>query len=431
MSITTSCPSCKALFRLPENLAGQPVRCQKCEQIFTVPMLVTGVPAPPAPVAPEPPPEDFAPATIAEEEPKIDIVVEGKAKKEESAKPPALPKNAAVPKAPAAPLPPPRLAGLLWTLVPLALFLLGMIGAGGFAAIWVATHLGPPLRSAANPDRIDRKGNVNDGAFDHKKQADGLVVAEVKKDKGVVELKEARPVVPAQIFVDFNNRGFVQDRTDLPAWVEHGKWGNDGPYRLYRIHLKQGLNYTFGANGLADQKGQGCAPRLRILDGDLVVADKTAVVFVDHVSLSYQPTRTGDHFVWITTAERLPGQFTINVGLTPTKNILVVRDGKGRYDDERALDATDATEPNAVGGRPFKTYHLHLNAGETCKIDMSSKDFLSTLTLFDPNGQRVESAVSMRNASVVHIARQGGTYRIHAAATQSKDRGAYTLRISP
>lgn len=37
MPISTTCPNCKALFRLAEELAGKTVRCQRCENIFVVP----------------------------------------------------------------------------------------------------------------------------------------------------------------------------------------------------------------------------------------------------------------------------------------------------------------------------------------------------------------------------------------------------------
>ena len=67
MPITTSCPGCKSLFRLPDDLAGEEVRCQKCARVFVVPMPITGTTEPSvvAPEAPtEAPPED-APSEAA------------------------------------------------------------------------------------------------------------------------------------------------------------------------------------------------------------------------------------------------------------------------------------------------------------------------------------------------------------------------------
>jgi predicted Zn finger-like uncharacterized protein len=51
MSISTTCPSCKALFRLPDNMAGKKVKCQKCANVFVVPaaaeeMTVAGTSVP-------------------------------------------------------------------------------------------------------------------------------------------------------------------------------------------------------------------------------------------------------------------------------------------------------------------------------------------------------------------------------------------------
>src|SRR5207248_1660944 len=76
MAISTLCPGCKALFRLPDELAGKQVKCQKCGQRFMVPGIGAGAapvvvssaaalstvadvvakpPEPPAPVAPPQP----------------------------------------------------------------------------------------------------------------------------------------------------------------------------------------------------------------------------------------------------------------------------------------------------------------------------------------------------------------------------------------
>lgn len=50
MPITTSCPKCKARFRLAEETAGKQVRCQKCNDVFVVPafdgMATSAYPAP-------------------------------------------------------------------------------------------------------------------------------------------------------------------------------------------------------------------------------------------------------------------------------------------------------------------------------------------------------------------------------------------------
>jgi predicted Zn finger-like uncharacterized protein len=49
MAITTTCPNCKARFRLAEELAGKKVRCQKCEGIFEVPIFDGSMGTPTAP----------------------------------------------------------------------------------------------------------------------------------------------------------------------------------------------------------------------------------------------------------------------------------------------------------------------------------------------------------------------------------------------
>jgi predicted Zn finger-like uncharacterized protein len=146
MPITTSCPGCKSLFRLPEDLAGQEVRCQKCAQLFVVPMPITGatdpsVVAPEAPPAAPPstaPPEE-APSAAAQapQTPAEDVVMTTLAAPNEGKpKPPPVPKTF---------VPPERPASVVGALVLLLLFLMAIFGTGAFATIWIVTHLSPPL----------------------------------------------------------------------------------------------------------------------------------------------------------------------------------------------------------------------------------------------------------------------------------------------
>src|SRR5436309_14819622 len=62
MAISTLCTGCRSLLRLPDELAGKQVRCQKCNQLFMVPGLLAIQPAksPPTP-PPAPPPAVSAP----------------------------------------------------------------------------------------------------------------------------------------------------------------------------------------------------------------------------------------------------------------------------------------------------------------------------------------------------------------------------------
>jgi predicted Zn finger-like uncharacterized protein len=57
MPIATTCPSCHAMFRLADEMAGKRVRCQKCAGVFVVPAADSGMTMPgasvPAPQEPE------------------------------------------------------------------------------------------------------------------------------------------------------------------------------------------------------------------------------------------------------------------------------------------------------------------------------------------------------------------------------------------
>ena len=37
MAVEATCPGCKEFFRLPDNLAGKQVCCQRCQTLWTVP----------------------------------------------------------------------------------------------------------------------------------------------------------------------------------------------------------------------------------------------------------------------------------------------------------------------------------------------------------------------------------------------------------
>jgi predicted Zn finger-like uncharacterized protein len=54
MPISTTCPNCKAIFRLADELAGKKVKCQKCESLFVVPTGVAGTMVPGARLPEEP-----------------------------------------------------------------------------------------------------------------------------------------------------------------------------------------------------------------------------------------------------------------------------------------------------------------------------------------------------------------------------------------
>src|SRR5260370_20643166 len=148
MPITTSCPGCKSLFRLPDDLAGQEVRCQKCAHVFVVPMPITGA-TEPSVVAPEAPPEaappDVAPSAAAQahKTPAEDgVMTTLAAPNEEKPKPPPVPQTF---------VPRERPASVVGALVLLLLVFMAMFGTGAFATIWIVTHLSPPLPATSGP----------------------------------------------------------------------------------------------------------------------------------------------------------------------------------------------------------------------------------------------------------------------------------------
>lgn len=63
MAIATTCPNCLALFRLPDELAGRKVKCQKCQGLFIVPSSDATMTSPGLQASPAQTPAEEHPAT--------------------------------------------------------------------------------------------------------------------------------------------------------------------------------------------------------------------------------------------------------------------------------------------------------------------------------------------------------------------------------
>lgn len=99
MAISTSCPSCQAVFRLADEMAGKKVKFQKCAHVFVI--ATPEVPAPPPAIpnlelddAPAPKPSEATAVTSAPSAAKADP---DEPSKKAPAKPPPLSKSASRP----------------------------------------------------------------------------------------------------------------------------------------------------------------------------------------------------------------------------------------------------------------------------------------------------------------------------------------------
>ena len=236
MSITTSCPGCKSLFRLPEDLAGEQVRCQKCAGLFVVPMLAKATPetqpevvAAPieqpldSPVAVETPPaaEKTSEATAAEPAPAV--------------KPPPLP----------VPFDSPPRVG--WAIVGLLVFLLGVFGAGGVAAIWIVTHLAAPTRVTVVP-ALNPGGDglgFNNRRIDFNKDKDGFFIDrgfEVKRKRGNRPPEIPAVKGPQQILAVLDDDGRYEDQRSLV--LDDPTDPGLGRFKVYLVQLEEGNTYS-------------------------------------------------------------------------------------------------------------------------------------------------------------------------------------------
>lgn len=482
MAITTSCPGCKSLFRLPDTLAGQTVRCQKCEALFPVPMVVTGppvspaspsasapssamppappeIPAPPAvkasPVPPAPAtPETVAPPVVkaAPEPPALPIAAPPIGETKPMAQPPASPevsktpaeaKPAAagnpaepaapavpaapgtpppLPKAPAAPEPPPPSA--YWSLVALAMFFAGAILTGTIAAFWVYSHIVPrtPVTFVAPPRPVIHNGpraeippkgppfGFKDGAWP-------------KKIPG-----NATPT-PWRVLIDFNGRANVDGSIETPApGVNHGRFGNDGPYRLYRVQLVQGRNYHFyvNTNGLFK-------PRIEILDGPDVVASKKEGN-TTRVLVAFRPKRTAEYQIFVTSQERIPNPFFLSIApemiSPPIAGNFAFQTRFLDVNFLRLQDPLDPAPPDAEAG-PHREYEFQMQANQEYVFTVFNANFRPMLRILEngmPNDWFPNDAIDPNRIRFTYRAPQAGNVRVRIYGSQYA-LGNYTLTV--
>jgi hypothetical protein len=328
--------------------------------MFVVPVATIGVAEPVVPVenAPGPPQPE-----VVKTRPQDDVIAATLAETKEEApvarpKPPPLPKS-----------PPTQEAtvGMLGAVALLLFFLLGLFGTGAFAFVWVATHLSAPLPvSAAPPLHAGNDANRNVG----EKKNDGLIL----RDKG-----NRPPVMPEQINFGPDGKGFVNDRMEMPAaWIDHDGWDKDGPYRLFKISLLEGKTYHFHVSGL------GLCPRLQIFDNGKVNAERLGVRPSNRVMLAFQPKRTAEFLILVSTPQRVPGNFSLIVApenrplpglLDPTVEQVCI--------DRHRLRVEDPLDPTMQTFGPFREYEVTLQAGKEYAFGVQSPHFIPVLRIFE------------------------------------------------
>ena len=389
MSITTSCPGCKSLFRLPEELAGKQVRCQKCAELFEVPHLVAPE-ATPIPLAlPVAPPAEVIEATLAE--PAQTTVVQ----------PPPLPNPA-----------PPSVG---WAIVGLLLFLLSLLGTGGFATLWVATHLAPPLRVSAAPAPKDGLA-FNDRRFDFKK--DEQFFPNDVHDLNMPDFNE-KLAVPGEadtipLALGFDGKARVQDANGAPRW--------------YRLHLEQGQTYHFVITS------RGVLPSLRLVHDQVVVAEGhprgAGVLFV-----AYRANRTGAHLLQLTAVDGLEAVVVMNVArVTPGPAIPVDLSKQTSYTTDDALRIEDPLDPTRPDFGPHRDYVVSLLEGQDYQIKLSSTTYRPLMRIYDetrmPNGLLTERLIlQAKMIDFTYRAQFTGRYRIRVSS-EAHATGPYRLQIT-
>jgi predicted Zn finger-like uncharacterized protein len=320
MAITTTCPGCKAIFRLADELAGQTVRCQRCAYTFVVPLLVTGqgMTMSNEPFA-EVPMEKNESGTLEEEaspiEPIIDAVppnpVIETAPVEAKAAMPSEPAVLAVePPRPAAvvsELPP----GRLWMFASVAMFLFGLASIGGFAIFWVATHLVPPPRVVLVPPL--KESPRMPIQLKIRKEVVGWQnpVGAKKKDFGPGPGFHPLERQIARIIAPFDDQGLYEATHHLTHKdaLEPSAPGR-GPYKEYIVTLVKGRNYRI------DVKSAFFAPIVSLFDSQNQQAAQHQGAF--KATIAYTPNETGTYRIRAIAARPFDqGEYTIKIAELP------------------------------------------------------------------------------------------------------------------
>lgn len=384
MPIVTTCPSCSAVFNLPEELAGQQVRCQRCAHTFVVPL-------PESPIS-EP--------TVAEEPP-----------------------TAAVPESPPKPIPPRPGSSVAGLLVLVALFLFALVGASAFAVVWTIVHLGPAPQISSAPLPRPLVEVRND---DERKPRDAK---DRVKDKKV----GLPPVVPAQIFVGPDGRVNMNGRIDQPLGFDHLRWNNEGPYRLLKMPLQQDKTYNFHV------ASNDFTPRIRIFDGEKLAAERVGVGPFNawRVMLSFRPPRTGEYLIHINSLERFPvGFFFMNIAPEirpgPISADLTVKATYTHFGQLRIEDPLDASAKNHG---PYCEYDVTLDADKDYSMAVSCQLNVTPILQIHEDKRVIETIGERKfefndfRVATSYRPPVTGKYRIRVT---SKDfaLGTYTLTIN-
>lgn len=554
MAITTSCPQCKSRFRLQDNLAGKTLRCQKCQQMFVVPLtdasgteavIATPVSAMPEP-APLPPTESLTPQAPVQPDQASEEIIEASLAElpvaepvAETGSPAPKPQAEEAPKPASAapprhtPLAPEQPVSIRASITALAVFLVAMLGSGIFASYWLASIVSPPASAMIVPPlHVAEDNHPGDRRIP------------VGKDR-------PRTLEPTPLPLQADGKVFVQGRLEVhQPQIDHAQFGHDGPCCLYRVRLEQGKRYNFMVTSLQ------FTPRFRLYDGDNKVVEKQSVFFAAdrRVIASYHANRTADYLIHLSAAEWVAGNFNLHLspvtvgetfpiplpaglafsirhelrlkdpldpGAPPSfgpyreysvmlvahqeyhfkatsatfppmlrlynhqgmvvstrKNDLTYRapvtgnfrlrvtsaaagtgnyvlqvarredfpvekrlqtiivrfEENDRYEDDRAFTDADPTEPKINRG-PYKAYLVPLERGNTYIFDLNSKNILTRLSLFDPDGKHLsEGMANIRfknaNSRLVYPCMRDGLYRLHAVSVLPRKTGTYTLRIT-
>jgi predicted Zn finger-like uncharacterized protein len=418
MPITTTCPGCKALFRLPEELAGKQVRCQKCEQLFAVPLPITGTPSAVEPPVDEPILAPIAEPTAPKEEPILATVIGDAPPKEEpilatvavpsekNREPQAKPTSQKAP-------PPDRPVSVAMLLAMIFLFLAVLLCTGTFAAIWVAGHLSPPLPLTVVPP-LHAGGIVNfNGGFQGGPKRD---------DRFANDFRFGEPVE-----FGFDGTVFVRGQTQNQPGLDHAGWNRDGAYRRYRVRLLANTKYNFL---LSTPNNQG---RLRIVDPDanLVRWDVEGKVPANRLMTTFTPDRTREYVLWVNAGFN-SSDFELSIAMASNPEV-IPRNLKGKASVAernvplRLSDPLDLARP-AFG--PYREYELAVEANQDYLIRVSNAPFTPALVI-DPH-QNARVALSKpggRGIDYVYRAAAAGKVRIRVTSQQC-GLGNYDLTVS-
>jgi predicted Zn finger-like uncharacterized protein len=460
MAISTNCDRCSAKFRLPDELSGKQVQCQRCSHVFVAPAPDPVMLA--APVESDPPQlaEAVAEKPRAAPMPPL-MTTDGKspAKRRDREDPGDDDRPRRRQRGTATPSKSRSGAGA-GMIVSAAVLFLVLVGIGAGVGLWAVTRRNvppaPPVVAEKPPAWMEPKIEKK---FDERPPWQKEPKLETKKDepkkdepKFEPKFEEKNPEVKNPEVKKSVNPFEDMLRATID---DSGAYSNSQtisyalprfqgqPGRAYAVELEKGRSYRFKVSS------QQILPWLIVLDRNNHVLVQDTVGKTSVAEVRWSATYSGEYRVFVGTAEQngKGGSYDFLIVRSPdgvvkkkTEPIL----GENGRDPFEGMDDVNFNTRGAFTSRqqigrdaarfqkqPGHAFAVDLVAGRTYTFDLASSDFVPSLLLLDQKYKVLARSTGAQGkpARIVWTAKAKGRHHVFATMSEPYTTGGYVLDI--